>query len=78
MTTANKFFAIVTFGWPSRSFKKVHMSEQSACAQASGLKGSGTCTAVHVIGFATRAQAADADISDHRGLGVRGDVVATY
>jgi hypothetical protein len=78
MTTQNNYFAIVTFGAPDARFRKVHTSESSAVAQASELKGSGTCSAVRVLGFAKRVQAADADISDHCGRGVKGDLVASY
>jgi hypothetical protein len=74
----NTYFAITTFGWPSKRFRKVHISLDSACTQASALKGSGTCSDVHVLAFETRAQAADADISDHTGDGVVGRTVAVY
>ena len=74
----NNFFAITTFGSPSKRLRKVHTSEESAREQASELKGSGTCSAVHVLGFETRVAAKDADISDHRGRGVIGNTVAVF
>jgi hypothetical protein len=63
----SKYFAIVTFGTPAKRFRRVHTDKESAVAQAATLKGSGTCSTVDVIGFATRAQAAKADISTSRG-----------
>lgn len=72
------FYAIVTFGSPRRRFAKVHSSLDRALAVASKLKGVGTCSAVHVLEFAMRSEAKDADISDHRGLGVVGDLVASF
>lgn len=74
----NKYFSVVTFGRPAKRFRKVHDSAEAACEQASELKGTGTCSSVHVLGFAKRVQAQDADISNDRGLGVRGDLVVSY
>ncbi len=74
----NKFFAITTFGYPSKRFRKVHTSEESAREQANDLKGSGTCSNVHILGFATRAAANVADISNPKRRGVIGNIVAVY
>lgn len=74
---ARAVYAIVTFGRPL-AFEKVHDTLAAAAADAADLKGSGTCTDVRILAFATREQAADADISDHRGLGVLGEEVVTF
>jgi hypothetical protein len=62
------YFAITTFGAPSRTYRKVHASLESALRQAARLKGTGSCTTVRVLEYATRALALDADISDARGV----------
>lgn len=57
------YYAIVTFGSPSRRYRKVHESLDSATAAACHLRGTGTCTTVRVQAHDTRAKAAAADIS---------------
>lgn len=76
--SSNNWYAIVTFGRPSGRVRKVHRTAAAAIEAAVSLKGTGTCQDVHVLEFPSRRSAADADISDHRGCGVRGNLIASY
>jgi len=59
----NMYYAVVTFGLPSPSCRKVHQSLKVAGDVAREVKGTGTCTAAHVLECPTRQSARDADIS---------------